>query len=220
MKKKNKSDLINMNKELINKKDILKKEVEHSKNEMKKKDEKLLKYLNKFDKIASENAYNIAEIENLEEELINRKTEMDIKTKKIKELMNKNIGLEQKMNQLKIYYKSKENSNKKLANYKSSEMDYSKNNRDNDMDRGNEENYNKSEENRMISFEELSLDELHTIRNQLLKERNDITFLYNKLPIKLISKEEMRQKNELENKLTKVNNDLMKIRLQIKNFNQ
>ena len=145
---------------------------------------------------------------------------MDIKTKKIKELMNKNIGLEQKMNQLKIYYKSKENSNKKLANYKSSEMDYSKNNRDNDMDRGNEENYNKSEENRMISFEELSLDELHTIRNQLLKERNDITFLYNKLPIKLISKEEMRQKNELENKLTKVNNDLMKIRLQIKNFNQ
>ena len=124
------------------------------------------------------------------------------------------------MNQLKIYYKSKENSNKKLVKYKSSEIDYSKNNRDNDIDIGNEEKYNKSEENRMISFEELSLDELHTKRNQLLKERNDITFLYNKLPIKFISKEQMRQKAELENKLTKVNNDLMKIRLQIKNFNQ
>ena len=35
---------------------------------MRRKDENFLRYLDKFDKIASENAYNIAEIENLEEE--------------------------------------------------------------------------------------------------------------------------------------------------------
>ena len=35
---------------------------------MRRKDEKFLRYLDKFDKIASEKAYNFAEIENLEEE--------------------------------------------------------------------------------------------------------------------------------------------------------
>ena len=67
---KDNDDIINMNKELINKITILKKEVEFSKNEMKKKDEKLKRYLNKFDEITSENVFNMAEIENLEEELI------------------------------------------------------------------------------------------------------------------------------------------------------
>ena len=58
---------------------------------MRRKDEKFLRYLDKFDKIASENAYNFTEIENLEEELMNKRNEMNRKTKKINELMNKNI---------------------------------------------------------------------------------------------------------------------------------
>ena len=191
---------------------------------MRKKDEKLLKYLNKFDKIASENAYNIAEIENLEEELMNRRTEMDKKTKKINELMNKNIGLEKKMDKLKIYYQSKENNNKNLnIDYDlldNNLNDKRDNYRFNDIEKGEEENNNQSEDNKIKDeFEELSLDELHTKRNKLIKERTDITFLYNKLPVKLVSKEQIRQKNELENKLTKINNDLMKIRLQLKNYN-
>ena len=220
-----KSELLSMNKELINKISYLKKEVEFSKNEMRKKDEKLLIYLDKYDKISSENAYNIAEIENLEEELMNRKTEMDKKTKKINELMNKNIGLEKKMDQLKIYYQSKENTNKNLNkdyNYmKYNNSEEKDNNRHNDIGKEGEENNNQYRENILEDeYEELSVDELHTKRNKLIKERNDITFLYNKLPVKLVSKEQIRQKNELERKLTKINNDLMKIRLQLKNYNQ
>ena len=215
-----------MNKELKNKITFLKKEVENSKNEMRKKDEKLLIYLSQYDKIASENANNINEIENLEEELMNKKTEMDKKTQKINELMNKNIGLEHEMNQLKIYYKSKEYNNSNIKdNYNNSENDYTEMNKDNDINDINreiEENYNyKNEEiNDNDKYEELSIDELHSRRNTLLKERNDITFLYNKLPIKLVNKEQMKQKIELENKLTKINNNLMKIRLQLKNYNQ
>jgi len=211
-----------MNKELIDKITILKKEVEFSKNEMRRKDEKFLRYLNKFDKIASENAYNMVEIENLEEELLNRKNEMDLKTKKINELMNINMGLEQEMNQLKIYYKSKDSNNKLLQknNYNSEKDDYIENNSNNKIDSDNEENNKYEEFNMEDEFEELNVDELHSRRNSLIKERKDITFLINKLPIKLVSKEQIRQKNEYENKLTRINNDLMKIRLQLKNFNQ
>ena len=215
---KDKNELINMNKELINKITILKKEVEFSKNEMRKKDEKFLKYMDKFDKIASENAYNIAEIENLEEQLMNRKNEMEIKTKKINELMNKNIGLKQEVNQLKMNFKSKEYNSfefhfdgHKDHNVKNKEYKYE------------DEEYNNNQykdNNIKNAFEELSLDELHSKRNSLIKQRNDINFLYNKLPIKLISKEQIRQKNDLENKLTKINNDLMKIRLQMKIYEQ
>ena len=178
---------------------------------MRRKDEKFLRYLDKYDKIASENAYNIAEIENLEEELMNKKNEMDIKTKKINELMNKNIGLEKKMDQLKIYYQSKENSNKNLIDYKK-ENEYIE--KSNNRLNVKKENHIQNED----QFEELSLDELHSRRNALIKERNDITVLYNKLPIKLTNKEQKKQKNEIENKLAKINNDLMKIRLQIKNY--
>ena len=220
------NDLVNLNKELINKISILKKEVEISKNEMRKKDKKLLKYLNQFDKIASENANNRAEIENLEEELMNRKTEMDKKTKKINELMNKNIDLEQEMNQLKIYYRKKE-SNKAKYNYNNTENDYNDINNDNyyESEDNEIENNNNIYQNEETSedeeqYDELNIDELHSIRNSLIKKRNDITFLYNKLPIKLVSKEHIRQKIEYENQLTKINNHLMKIRLQLKNYNE
>jgi len=115
---------------LKNKINELKKEVEFSKNELKKKDKKILKYLNKYDKIASENALNMFEIENLEEELIKNKNEMYIKTKKIKELTDKNNGLEQEMNQLKIYYKNKKNifEYSKRDNDKNLQKDLKKNN--------------------------------------------------------------------------------------------
>ena len=81
-----------------------------------------------------------------------------------------------------------------------------------------EENNIKYSDNRKDQFNEFSLDELHSRRNSLIKARNDITFLYNNLPTKLISNEQKRQKNEIENKLKKINNDLMKIRLQLKNY--
>ena len=224
---KDKNELINMNKELINKITLLKKEVEYSKKEMRKKDEKILRYLNRFDKIASENAYNNAEILNLEEELMNRKNEMDMKTKKINELMNINMGLEQEMNQLKIYFKSKEK-NKNLKNKNdysnSTEKENKYNNDKNYYDFNNlvigEENINHYEEiEEQCNFEELSVEELHNKRNSLIKKRNGINTLFNKLPIKL-DDEQIVKKIELENKLKKINKDLVKIRLQLKNISQ
>ena len=174
-----------------------------------------MKYLNKYDKIASENALNMFEIENLEEELMKNKNEMYIKTKRIKELTDKNNGLEQEMNKLKIYYKNKdyifEYSKRDNKNYKA---DLNKININNDKQ------YIKNENNiENDNFEGLSEEELHNKRNEYIKERDKITNLYEKLPIKLVSKEQFNQKQELENRLKKINNNLMKIRLQLKIYN-
>ena len=85
---------------------------------------------------------------------------MEIKTKKINELMNKNIDLKQEVNELKIKFKFKE--------YNSSEInynDYNIYNTFNDKeykDKFEEYNYNQYEDNNIkTEFEELSLDELH-----------------------------------------------------------
>lgn len=214
-------ELKDINKELINEITELKKEVEHSKNQMKIKDAKLLKYKNQYDKIAIENAFNMAEIENLEEELLKKKSEMYKKTKKIKELTDKNIGLEQEMNNLKIYYKNNNYVPEKFDKTNKPYINQFNNNNINDKSNEGEENisqYDESESN--INYDELSVDELHNKRNALIKERNNITFLFDKFPIKLVSKAQYKQKQELESRLKVINNNLMKIRLQLKNFNQ
>ena len=215
------NELININEELKNEIYELKKEVEFSKKEMKKKDEKILKYLDKYDKIISENALNMAEIENLEEELKKNKNEMYIKTKKIKELTDKNNGLEQEMNQLKIFYK-KDNyiyeyskKNDKIYN-KDLNLDNKKGVKE--KQRKKDINNEKTDEN--FNLEDLNIEELQNKRNELIQERNNITILYNKLPIKLVSKEQFIQKQDLENRLNKVNNYLMQIRLELKKYNQ
>ena len=61
-KGKDKNEIINMNQELKDKITLLKKEIEFSKNEIRRKDEILMRYLNKFDKITSENSYNMVKI--------------------------------------------------------------------------------------------------------------------------------------------------------------
>ena len=42
----------------------------------------------------------------------------------------------------------------------------------------------------------------------------------NKLPINIVDKEQIEQKTELENRLSKINKDLVKIRLQLKNISE
>ena len=208
-----------MNKHLINKITELKREMEFTRKEMIKKDKKLLIYVNKYDKIATENVNNMAEIENLEEELINKQDEMDFKTKKIKELTNKNIDLEKEMKKLKVYYKKKENF---IYNKKSNKNENKDNNKSNNsIEEKNEkeicEKFQQLEEN--INYENFSIDELHNERNALIKERNEKTLLYDKLPIKLVTKEQINLKAELEKDINIINNKLMKIRLQIKSYN-
>ena len=131
-------------------------------------------------------------------------------------LTDKNNGLEQEMNQLKIYYKNKKNifEYSKRDNNKNLQKDLKKI-ITNDILPTKEEN---NREN--LNFEGLSVEELHNKRNEFIKERDNITILYEKLPIKLINKEQFIQKQELENKLKEINNNLMKIRLQLKIYNQ
>ena len=210
--------IIDINKQLLNKITELKKEMEFTKREMRKKDEKLLIYVNKYDKIDTEKENNKDKNENLEEELINKQDEIDSKSKKNKELTNKNIDLEQDMNKIKINYKRKGNLND--FNKKKYKM------KNKDLDKTNEEKNKKQisikfkhlEEN--INYEDLSIDELHNERNVLIKERDEMTILYDKLPIKLVTKEQINLKTELEKNINIINNKLMKIRLQIKSFNQ
>ena len=212
------NDLIDINKQLLNKITELKKEMEFTKREMRKKDEKLLIYVNKYDKIDTKKENNKDKNENLEEELINKQDEIDSKSKKNKELTNKNIDLEQDMNKIKINYKRKGNLND--FNKKKYKM------KNKDLDKTNEEKNKKEisikfkhlEEN--INYEDLSIDELHNERNVLIKERDEMTILYDKLPIKLVTKEQINLKTELEKNINIINNKLMKIRLQIKSFNQ
>ena len=175
-------------------------------------------YVNKYDKIDTEKENNKDKNENLEEELINKQDEIDSKSKKNKELTNKNIDLEQDMNKIKINYKRKGNLND--FNKKKYKM------KNKDLDKTNEEKNKKEisikfkhlEEN--INYEDLSIDELHNERNVLIKERDEMTILYDKLPIKLVTKEQINLKTELEKNINIINNKLMKIRLQIKSFNQ
>ena len=210
--------IIDINKQLLNKITELKKEMEFTKREMRKKDEKLLIYVNKYDKIDTEKENNKDKNENLEEELINKQDEIDSKSKKNKELTNKNIDLEQDMNKIKINYKRKGNLND--FNKKKYKM------KNKDLDKNKEEKNKKEisikfkhlEEN--INYEDLSIDELHNERNVLIKERDEMTILYDKLPIKLVTKEQINLKTELEKNINIINNKLMKIRLQIKSFNQ
>ena len=144
---------------------------------------------------------------------------MDFKTKKIKELTNKNIDLEKEMKKLKVYYKKKENF---IYNKKSNKNENKDNNKSNNsIEEKNEkeicEKFQQLEEN--INYENFSIDELHNERNALIKERNEKTLLYDKLPIKLVTKEQINLKAELEKDINIINNKLMKIRLQIKSYN-
>ena len=101
---------------------------------------------------------------------MNRKNEMELKTKKINELININMGLEQEMNQLKTYYKSKEK-NKNLKNkndyINSNETEYKDNNKKdvnfNNEEKEEEENINQYKGiEEQCNFEELNIEELHS----------------------------------------------------------
>ena len=137
---------------------------------MKKKDEKLKRYLNKFDEITSENVFNMAEIENLEEELLDKKNEIDIKTKKIRELTDKNNGLEQEMAQLKIYYENKNRNGKNINKINKSYMkDLNKNDSISEKIKKKKNQVKEDILEEKIKLEELSTEELHNKRNNLIK---------------------------------------------------
>ena len=74
----------------------------------------------------------------------------------------------------------------------------------------------KKEEKRKSKYDGLNEEELKKIRDRLLVERNDITNLYNKIPLKVHKMEQIKKREESEKKLAQINNDLMQIRLKLK----
>ena len=196
-----KNALISKNKELVKAINELKREVAKSKNEINFKDEKLRKFLDNFELISNENAANKAKIENLEEQLFSKDSEMSQKSKKINELLNLNNDLENEMNKMKIYY-----------DHKNSivEEDYEDENLNKPAKKIHEEN-----------FDNYGFEDLQNKRNQLIKNRNELNVLYEKFNNeheRLKYKEGNLDKSEVEDMLTKINNDLMKIRLKLKNY--
>ena len=126
---------------------------------------------------------------------------MSQKSKKINELLNLNNDLENEMNKMKIYY-----------DHKNSivEEDYEDENLNKPAKKIQEEN-----------FDNYGFEDLQNKRNQLIKNRNELNVLYEKFNNeheRLKYKEGNLDKSEVEDMLTKINNDLMKIRLKLKNY--
>ena len=74
----------------------------------------------------------------------------------------------------------------------------------------------KNEPKKKSKYDGLNEEELKKIRDRLLVERNDITNLYNKIPLKVHKMEQIKKREESEKKLAQINNDLMQIRLKLK----
>ena len=172
-----------------------------------------------YKKLECDNLRKSKEIENLKEELKNQKIMMDEKKEIINELKNINHNLEKQVNDLtyKYYYDKimKKNNNSNLIrknimlgffdelNKNATDLDYKKEQIQNlkeDKKRDNKENN---------SF----FDELIRKKNRLIQIRKETNDEYFNLSNK---KENLKYRNFLEKKLDKINNSLMKIRINLK----
>ena len=112
-------------------------------------------------------------------------------------------------------YNEEENEDESISNeeYKNNRQeDY----KDNNINKENKENKNIAKEKKKSKYDGLNEEELKKIRDKLLVERNDITNLYNKIPLKVHKMEQIKKREESEKKLAQINNDLMQIRLKLK----
>ena len=65
------------------------------------------------------------------------------------------------------------------------------------------------------NFEDYGLDELMSTRDQLLRDRTNVTNDYYKIPTKGINSAQIKKRNDLELKLEQINRDLAKLRIRI-----
>ena len=122
-------------------------------------------------------------------------------------------------NNIKEKYNEEENEDESSSNeeYKNNKKeDFIKKEKDNDNIKNNTDNKNIQKEKRKSKYDGLSAEELKKIRDKLLVERNDITNIYNKIPLKVHKMEQIKKREESEKKLAQINNDLMQIRLKLK----
>ena len=129
---------------------------------------------------------------------------------------NKNKELKGKLNKLELnkieekeiknYLSSNKKEKKNIDNYKDVE-EKRKNN--------NNINGNINTQNKQIKFfEKLNINELMNLRDELVGERNFITNEFYKIPTKATIKQNQRR-NELEERIAQINNELAKIRIRI-----
>ena len=77
-----------------------------------------------------------------------------------------------------------------------------------------EQSNKKENKKKETFFEKLSIEELMNLRDELIGERATLTNEFYKIPIKANMKQKQRR-NELEQRLSQINNKLAKIRIRI-----
>ena len=191
--------------------------------ERKNKNQNLIEIPN-YKKLECDNLRKSKEIENLKEELKNQKIMMDEKKEIINELKNINQNLEKQVSDLtyKFIYdkvmKKNNNSNSNLIR-KNKILDFfnEQNKNITDLDNKKKLVQNLKEDNKRDNKENSSIfDELIRKKNKLIQIRKETNDEYFNLSNK---KENLKYRNFLEQKLDKINNSLMKIRINLKKLN-
>ena len=174
-----------------------------------------------YKKLECDNLRKSKEIENLKEELKNQKIMIDEKKEIINELKNINQNLEKQVNDLtyKYYYdkimKKNNNSNSNLIR-KNIILDFfdERNKNVSYLDYKKEQIQNLKEDKKRDNKENNSFfDELIRKKNKLIQIRKETNNEYFNLSNK---KENLKYRDFLEKKLDKINNSLMKIRINLK----
>jgi len=197
--------------------------IENRKNLESKNKKQNLKIIPNYKKLECDNLKKSKEIENLKEELRNQKIMMDEKKEIINELKNINQNLEKQVSDLtyKYYYdkvmkkNNNSNSNSNLIR-KNKILDFFnvQNKNITDINNKKEQIHNLKEDKKRDNKENISIfDELIRKKNKLIQIRKETNDEYFNLSNK---KENMKYRNFLEQKLEKINNSLMKIRINLK----
>jgi M-phase phosphoprotein 9 len=123
---------------------------------------------------------------------------------------NKFIGIKEKYNE------EEEDEESLSEEYKNNKEENIKKGKEDNIEIKNTNKKEKEKEKINNKFEGLNDEELKKLRDKLLVERNDTTNLYNKIPLKVNKIGQIKRRDELEQKLAQINNDLMQIRLKLK----
>ena len=179
---------------------------------------KNFKFNTNYEKLENDNIKKAKEIEKLKEKLNNQKKLIIEKKEIINDLQNINNSLKKEVKILKNknFYEEKikkyENSNKNLINNINDNYDDCLNNKNRIISNSK---YNNITEDNYDEDINLNYKELIKRKNKLIQIRNQINEEFTRLSIK---KENYLYRNNLEQKLNKVNNSLKEIRGHLNNM--
>ena len=218
-KKKKIYELNNLNSNLENKMNELKKEYVNEAINNKETKENYVIIKNNYNDI--KNQYDLLNIkyQTLSDENYNFRRdkllyEKELKTKNlmIENLLQSNTNIKQKELKRRLD-EVKLNKIEEIENEKY--FDIKENNENKENENTKEEIViNKAKEEDIHKFDECGLDELMSKRDELLRDRKNTTNEYYKIPNKANS-QQIKKRNELEIKLDQINNELDKIRIRI-----